>query len=54
MTSDRPYRAALPISVVAQEVERQAGAQFDPKIVEIFLSAPLSTWLVQGRVAVHS
>ena len=54
MTSDRPYRAALPISVVAQEVERQAGAQFDPKIVDIFLGAPLSTWLVQGRVAVHS
>jgi putative nucleotidyltransferase with HDIG domain len=54
MTSDRPYRAALPISVVAREVERQAGVQFDPQIVGIFLSAPLSTWLVQGKVAVHS
>jgi putative nucleotidyltransferase with HDIG domain len=54
MTSDRPYRAALPISVVAREVERKAGTQFDPQIVGVFLSAPLSTWLVQGRVAVHS
>jgi putative nucleotidyltransferase with HDIG domain len=54
MTSDRPYRAALPLSIVAQEVERQAGVQFDPQIVEIFLSAPLSAWRVQGRVAVHS
>jgi HD-GYP domain-containing protein (c-di-GMP phosphodiesterase class II) len=53
MTSDRPYRAALPISVVARELERQAGAQFDPQIVKVFLSAPLSTWLVQGRVAVR-
>ena len=53
MTSDRPYRAALPVSVVARELERKAGAQFDPQIVEVFLSAPLSTWLAQARVAVR-
>jgi putative nucleotidyltransferase with HDIG domain len=52
MTSDRPYRAALPISAVAEEVARQAGTQLDPQIVEVFLSAPLSTWLVQDRVAI--
>jgi HD-GYP domain-containing protein (c-di-GMP phosphodiesterase class II) len=54
MTSDRPYRAALPVSAVAEEVWRRSGTQFDPEIAEVFLSAPESTWMVQGRVAVHS
>jgi putative nucleotidyltransferase with HDIG domain len=53
MTSDRPYRAALPFSKVASEAERQAGTQFDPEIVETFLSAPQTTWRVQERAAVH-
>jgi HD-GYP domain-containing protein (c-di-GMP phosphodiesterase class II) len=54
MTSERPYRAALPLSAVAEEVERLAGSQFDPEIARIFLSAPKSTWLVQERDAVPS
>ena len=49
MTSDRPYRAALPFSTVAEEVMRRAGTQFDPEITKVFLAAPASTWLVQGR-----
>jgi putative nucleotidyltransferase with HDIG domain len=53
MTSERPYRAALPFSKVASEAERQAGIQFDPEIVEAFLSAPQTTWRVQERTAVH-
>jgi len=52
MTSDRPYRAALPFSAVGKEVARHAGSQFDPEIVEIFLGAPETTWLVQGRMLV--
>jgi response regulator RpfG family c-di-GMP phosphodiesterase len=54
MTSERPYRSALPISRVAEEVARQAGSQFDPDIAAVFLSAPKSTWLVQERGAAHS
>jgi len=38
MTSDRPYRKALPREVAVGELKRGAGTQFDPKIVEIFLS----------------
>ncbi len=38
MTSDRPYRKALPREVAVGELRRGAGTQFDPKIVEIFLS----------------
>ncbi len=38
MTSDRPYRAALPIQVARDEVERLAGTQFDPQVVRVFLN----------------
>jgi HD-GYP domain-containing protein (c-di-GMP phosphodiesterase class II) len=38
MTSDRPYRAALPLEVVVAEVEHAAGGQFDPELAEVFLS----------------
>jgi response regulator RpfG family c-di-GMP phosphodiesterase len=37
MTSDRPYRKALPHDVAVAELERCSGAQFDPTVVEIFL-----------------
>jgi putative nucleotidyltransferase with HDIG domain len=34
MTTDRPYRAALPESEALAEVARHAGGQFDPTVVE--------------------
>jgi HD-GYP domain-containing protein (c-di-GMP phosphodiesterase class II) len=34
MTSDRPYRAAMPLSEALAELGRHAGTQFDPKVVE--------------------
>ena len=37
MTSDRPYRKAMPKSAAITELRRQAGTQFDPKLVDIFL-----------------
>lgn len=33
MTSDRPYRKAMPLSVAVAEVEKLAGAQFCPTVV---------------------
>lgn len=37
MTSKRSYRDALPLEVVTAEIEKCSGAQFDPKIANIFL-----------------
>jgi HD-GYP domain-containing protein (c-di-GMP phosphodiesterase class II) len=37
MTSDRPYRPALPLSKALEELKREAGKQFDPRVVEAFL-----------------
>ena len=36
MTSDRPYRMALPYKAVVEEVKRCSGTQFDPKVVDAF------------------
>jgi HD-GYP domain-containing protein (c-di-GMP phosphodiesterase class II) len=39
MTSDRPYRKGRPPEVAIEEICRQAGTQFDPKVVDAFLVA---------------
>jgi putative nucleotidyltransferase with HDIG domain len=38
MTSDRPYRKALPLESVVSEVHKFSGTQFDPKCAEAFLT----------------
>lgn len=37
MSTDRPYRRALPIAKVREEIRRMSGAQFDPSICEAML-----------------
>jgi HD-GYP domain-containing protein (c-di-GMP phosphodiesterase class II) len=37
MTSDRPYRTALPVVVARAELQKGAGTQFDPRVVQVFL-----------------
>lgn len=44
MTSDRPYRKALPISKAREEVLRFRGSQFDPVVVDAFLAIPENAW----------
>lgn len=36
MTSDRPYRKALPLEEAMAELRYGAGRQFDPRLVEVF------------------
>ena len=38
MTSDRPYRAALSLEAAVGELRRNAGTQFDPRVVEALLA----------------
>jgi ribonuclease P protein subunit RPR2 len=38
MTNDRPYRAAMKVELAVAEVKRCAGTQFEPLVVEAFLS----------------
>ena len=39
MTSDRPYRRALPVDAAVEEVDRCAGGQFDPVVARAFVDA---------------
>ena len=41
MTADRSYRKAMSAEVAIEELERCAGAQFDPRVVDAF-RAPAS------------
>jgi putative nucleotidyltransferase with HDIG domain len=38
MTSDRPYRKALPVEMALQELVNGAGSQFDPELVPHFVA----------------
>ncbi|MBI5233872.1 MAG: HD domain-containing protein, partial [Deltaproteobacteria bacterium] len=41
MRSDRPYRNALPLTNILDEMQRVAGSQLDPSIVKLFLDEKL-------------
>jgi HD-GYP domain-containing protein (c-di-GMP phosphodiesterase class II) len=50
MTNDRPYSKARSHSEALKEIERCAGTQFDPKIVEEFLKMLQESPRLQGSV----
>jgi HD-GYP domain-containing protein (c-di-GMP phosphodiesterase class II) len=50
MTSDRPYRKAMTHERASQIMREEAGRQFDPMIVEAFLSQPNLSTLALAHV----
>lgn len=44
MTSDRPYRRALPFAAARDEISRESGRQFDPGVVRVFLGVADEVW----------
>jgi putative nucleotidyltransferase with HDIG domain len=44
ITSNRPYRAAQPLSAARDEIERWSGRQFDPQVVRTFLEMKEHIW----------
>ena len=49
MTSDRPYRRALPFQAPREVIERGAGKQYDSQVARVFLRIPNETWEVIRR-----
>lgn len=44
ITSNRPYRAAQPLSAAREEIERWSGRQFDPLVVKTFMEMKEHIW----------
>ena len=44
MTQNRPYRRAHPLSEALEELHRESGKQFDPRVVEAALAIPPERW----------
>ncbi len=44
ITSDRPYRKGQPFEVATAEIIKGSGSQFDPSVVDVFLSVPRERW----------
>jgi putative nucleotidyltransferase with HDIG domain len=49
MTSDRVYRAALPVDVAFAELAKGRGTQFDPQIVDVFQTAYQNRSITMGQ-----
>ncbi|MBW7932390.1 MAG: HD domain-containing protein [Gemmatimonadaceae bacterium] len=50
MTTDRPYRPAMPPSAVKEEIRRLAGQQFDPSLAQLVLH-PLNWRVIERAIA---
>lgn len=50
MTSDRPYRKAMPFAEARAEIERCRSRQFDPSVVDMFLSLPERRWMALREI----
>jgi cyclic di-GMP phosphodiesterase len=44
MTSDRPYRAALPFLAAREQIKRGSGKEYDSRVAEVFLQISSEKW----------
>ena len=51
MTADRAYKAAMSPQDACDELRRCAGTQFDPRVVEAFISALAAERVIDRRIA---
>jgi HD-GYP domain-containing protein (c-di-GMP phosphodiesterase class II) len=51
ITHDRPYRRGMPVEVAFEELRREAGYQFDPRIVHVLIEAVREGGWVPGSSA---
>jgi response regulator RpfG family c-di-GMP phosphodiesterase len=49
MTSDRPYRSALPFQAAREVIERGSRTLYDPLVASAFLSVSNETWKITGE-----
>ncbi len=49
ITSDRPYRRASSFESARETIRRLSGSQFDPHVVDVFVSIPAETWPTIAR-----
>ena len=52
MTSDRPYRPALPVEAARQEIKRCIGTQFDPIVASAFLRTDTADFTSEKEKAI--
>jgi response regulator RpfG family c-di-GMP phosphodiesterase len=45
MTSDRPYRSAIPFEAARDEIQREAGKLFDRTVVNVFHTIAVNEWV---------
>lgn len=51
MTTDRPYRSALPIAVALERLAGGAGEQFDPDVVKVFTALAYRLPTLAAKIA---
>jgi len=54
MTSDRPYRKATSSKIAVEELKKYSGTQFNPELVEIFLSIISDTKISGHKISGHN